>query len=214
MNRGPRAGRLAALAATLPAVLAAALLAGCTAPAPTDESAPPIQYPGGTDGSTATATPTSEPASAADVEFMRSMLAHHAQAVTLAELAPDRAADEELRLFAERIAQAQAAELQMMVQWLQQRGLGTDAHAHDPATMPGGISATTMSRAETATGAQFDALFIPTMIDHHVGALVMAEERLAAGGDSGVTRLAESIIAGQQLEIDRLGQIGARLGIG
>lgn len=194
------------------AVLAGAmLLAGCTAaPAPED---PVIQHPGGPDGSTATATPTSEPVSAADVEFVQSMIAHHAQAVTLAGLADGRAADPELASFAERIAQAQQAELDSMAQWLQQRGFDLGEHDHDASTMPGGISATTMDRAEQATGTGFDALFLPAMIAHHEGALQMAQTRLDAGGSSSITRLAQSIIAGQQLEIERLREIAARLGV-
>jgi uncharacterized protein (DUF305 family) len=197
-----------AIAAVLAAVL---VLAGCTAPAPSDD--PEILHPGGPDGSTATATPTSEPVSAADVEFVQSMIAHHAQAVTLAGLADGRAADPELASFAERIAQAQQAELDNMVQWLTQRNLPVGEHDHDASTMPGGISATTMARAEAATGADFDALFIPAMIGHHQGALEMAQTRLDAGGSSSITRLAQSIISGQQLEIERLAEIGARLGL-
>lgn len=193
------------------AVVSVLLLAGCTAPAPS--GGPEIQRPGGPDGSTATATPTSEPVSEADVEFVQSMIAHHAQAVILAGLADGRAADPELATFAQRIAQAQQAELDTMVTWLEQRGFELDPHGHDASTMPGGISATTMERAEDATGPAFDALFIAAMIGHHQGALEMAQTRLDAGGSSSITRLAQSIIAGQQLEIERLAEIGARLGI-
>lgn len=203
MTFGPRIA-IAGLAAVL-------LLAGCTTTAPEDDAT--FIRPGGPDGSTATATPTSEPISEADVLFVRDMIAHHAQAVTLAGLAAGRAADPELASFAVRIEQAQQAELDVMAQWLQQRGFGLDAHAHDPTTMPGGVSATVMSRAEASTGTEFDALFVATMIDHHRGALEMAQTRLNAGGDASITRFAESIVAGQQLEIERLEEIGARLGI-
>lgn len=193
------------------AVAAVLLLTGCAASDPEPETT--FIRPGGPDGSTATATPTSEPVSEADVAFLQDMIAHHAQAVTLAALAADRAADPELASFAERIGQAQQAELDVMAQWLQQRGFGLDAHDHDPSTMPGGVSATVMARAEAATGAEFDALFIPTMVAHHRGALEMSQTRLDAGGDASITRFAESIVAGQQLEIERLEEIGARLGI-
>src|SRR5690606_31521075 len=112
----------------------------------------------------------------------------------------------------QRIGEAQQAELDVMAQWLHQRKFGLEAHAHDPSTMPGGVSATVMARAEASSGAAFDALFIVTMIDHHLGALEMAQTRLDAGGDASITRFAESILAGQQLEIERLEEIGARLG--
>ncbi len=100
-----------------------------------------------------------------------------------------------------------------MAQWLDQRGIGLGEHDHDAATMPGGISATVMDRATAAEGTEFDALFVPTMVAHHEGALEMAQQRLDAGGSSSITRLAQSIIAGQTLEIERLEEIGARLGI-
>jgi uncharacterized protein (DUF305 family) len=187
------------------------VLAGCTSPA--TEEGPEILRPGGPDGSTATATPTSTPISEADVEFVQSMIAHHAQAVTLAGLAPGRAADSELQSFAQRITEAQQAELDSMAQWLDQRGFALDEHGHDASTMPGGVSATVLDRAAASTGAEFDALFLTTMIAHHRGALEMAQTRLDAGGDSSITRLAQSIIAGQQLEIERLGQIADRLGV-
>jgi uncharacterized protein (DUF305 family) len=193
------------------AVLGVLLLAGCTAAAPDDETT--FIRPGGPDGSTATATPSSEPVSPADVEFVQSMIAHHAQAVTLAGLADGRASDVELVSFAARIGEAQQAELDVMAQWLQQRGLGLDAHEHDAATMPGGVSATVMDRAAAASGPDFDALFLVTMVEHHRGALEMAQTRLDAGGDASITRFAESIVAGQQLEIERLEEIGARLGV-
>ncbi len=41
----------------------------------------------------------------------------------------------------------------------------------------------------------------------------MAQTRLDAGGSSSITRLAQSIISGQQLEIERLAELGARLGL-
>lgn len=193
-----------------PAVVAAVLLlAGCAAPEATPT--PEILYPGGPDGSTATATPTSEPVSAADIEFVQSMIAHHAQAVALSGLAETRSADPKVTEVAERIAQTQQAELDAMVVWLTQLGLEPDPHGHDASLMPGGISATVMARAESAAGIQFDRIFVPTMIAHHEGALQMAQERLNSGGESAITRLAQSIISGQQLEIEYLQELAATL---
>lgn len=58
----------------------------------------------------------------ADTHFMQGMIAHHAQALVMTDLVPDRTDRPDLLLLAERIDVSQGAEIKLMQQWLQQRG--------------------------------------------------------------------------------------------
>ena len=52
-----------------------------------------------------------------------------------------------------------------------------------------------------SSDAPFDAQFIDSMIEHHEGAIDMANNVLSVGKDPEVKKLAEAIVAGQQAEI-------------
>lgn len=65
----------------------------------------------------------------ADVVFMQHMIVHHAQAVEMVALLETRGAHAGVRRLGERIAANQAAEMDMMRSWLEQRGQPLeDAH--------------------------------------------------------------------------------------
>lgn len=56
-----------------------------------------------------------------DVAFMEGMLAHHRGAVEMSEVALRYGSDEQVRDLAQRIIDAQAAEIEEMEQWLEAR---------------------------------------------------------------------------------------------
>ncbi|MDQ0892653.1 DUF305 domain-containing protein [Agromyces ramosus] len=147
---------------------------------------------------------------AADFAFVAAMVVHHEQAVELAELAVGRAADPEIVSLAERMSLAQAAEASTMRSWLERRQATGESHEHG-AAMEGEISRATLDRAAQVRGATFDRLFIAAMVPHHLGAVRMAEDRLAEPGDPAVARWARAMAEGQSLEVDRLREIEARL---
>jgi uncharacterized protein (DUF305 family) len=180
-------------------------------PAPPDGSPARQQGPDGAP----TAGGDSE-ATAADVEFVRAMIAHHEQAVELARLAPDRVGDPELAVIAERIALVQSDEAAQLGTWLERRSSRAGANgAHDHAAgMTGEISRSTLDRAAELEGAAFDRLFVTTMVSHHRGAIEMSEARLAEAGDPAVARWARAIATAQSLEIDRLLELESRLPAG
>lgn len=70
----------------------------------------------------------------ADVVFMQHMIVHHAQAVEMVALMETRGIHRGVRRMGERIASSQAAEMDMMRTWLQERGQPADdphlSHAH------------------------------------------------------------------------------------
>jgi uncharacterized protein (DUF305 family) len=148
---------------------------------------------------------------AADVRFMQGMIGHHAQALEMAALLPDRTSREDMRLLARRIDVSQADEIRMMQRWLEARGQEVPGpHAHHTAgatLMPGMLSAEEMSRLAAATGAAFDRLFLELMIKHHEGARTMVKELYAtpgAGQESDIYGFAADVEADQRMEIDRM----------
>ncbi len=160
-------------------------------------------------GHRATAAPASP-----DERFIRDMIAHHAQAMEMSALAPQRAARPDLRLLAERIDASQRHEISLMEAWLRARGLpvptagGEHAH-HGPAeheAMAGMATPAEMARLAASTGAEFDRLFLELMIRHHEGALTMVAQLLSSPGarDREVYRLASDVDADQRAEIARM----------
>lgn len=162
---------------------------------------------------------------AADIRFMKHMVEHHAQALTMTALVPERAANETVRLMAQRIEVSQQDEIARMRRWLVERGeevptVGGE-HAHHAATdgppMPGMLSADELRRLSESRGAGFDQLFLEYMIKHHEGALVMVSELFAtdgAGQELDIFRFASDVDADQRAEIRRMRLMQRRLPVG
>jgi uncharacterized protein (DUF305 family) len=156
----------------------------------------------------------------ADVRFMTGMIAHHAQALAMAALVPDRAASPSIRTLAARIVNAQQDEIAIMQRWLRERdqpvpelhGRGADVavhgagHAHG-AAMPGMLSEAQLRGLAAASGPAFDRLFLELMIQHHRGAVTMVRDLFAtegAGQGEQAFRLATDIHVDQATEIARM----------
>ena len=154
--------------------------------------------------------PNADLYSDADVEFMTAMVPHHAQALEMAELAPDRAQDERVKTMADRIAAGQGPEIAVMQAWLESHGLpkaDPDAdHGHDMKGMKGMVTGEQMTQLLAAEGEQFDRLFLTRMIAHHEGALEMAE-RLGQGTHPLVMETAKDVAATQSVEIARMQEV-------
>ena len=161
----------------------------------------------------------------ADVRFMTDMIGHHAQAIVMSRLAPERAESPAIRTLAARIINAQRDEIASMQAWLRERGRPapspdtTGAHVGhdmgsmpgmdhgDHAAMPGMLSAAQLTQLAAARGPVFDRLFLQFMIQHHRGATSMVEKLFAtdgAGQDEGVFKLASDINVDQVTEIARM----------
>ena len=159
----------------------------------------------------------------ADVRFMQHMIVHHAQAVEMVQLMETRASSPTVRRLGERIAQSQAAEMDLMREWLEGRAPVTapaDPHAghgghgahpvgaaSDVPVMPGMLSPAQMEALAAATGPAFDRLFLEGMIQHHQGAIGMVEALLAdpdAAEDPMLSDFTSSVTADQSAEILRM----------
>lgn len=145
----------------------------------------------------------------ADVTFVTDMVAHHAQALRMAELAPERADDERVRGLAERIALGQGPEIDSMQTWLAAQGLpAADAEADHTAHqgMPGMATPEEMTRLVASDGDAFDRLFLQMMTEHHEGAIEMADAAVAAQHPI-VADMVTDTVATQGAEIDRMQQV-------
>ena len=156
----------------------------------------------------------------ADVKFMQGMIPHHAQALEMTALLDARTANDAMRQMARRIELSQEDEIDMMQEWLRERGqtvMATDAHhAPDWMPMPGMLTSEEMNRLAAAEGVDFDRLFLELMITHHRGALTMVESLLdqrGAAQDSQLFAFTSDIEADQSMEIDRMDAVLAQLSV-
>ncbi|MFI6236656.1 DUF305 domain-containing protein [Micromonospora sp. NPDC050784] len=150
------------------------------------------------------------PHNSLDVWFVRMMIPHHAQALAMAELAPERAADPVVRAIAERIRASQGPEMGMMRGWLQTRGLPAEVQGHDHGAMRGMQSPEAMRQLAATRGADFDRLFVRMMTEHHQGAIEMATDLLKVGSDLTLNEFANSVATEQTVEIDRMREVLGR----
>lgn len=142
----------------------------------------------------------------ADVSFAQMMIVHHRDALAMVELVPGRTSDPAVLDLADRIVAAQQPEIEQMSAWLAAWGAdvptGTQMTPMDHGeTMPGAMSEQQMSGLRDAEGEAFDERFLSLMIEHHSGAVTMAEDLLSSDGDAEARRLAESIRISQMAEI-------------
>lgn len=154
-------------------------------------------------------TDVAEGANPDDVMFAQMMIPHHEQAVVMADLAADRAEDSQLLSLAAEIKAEQDPEIELMASWLEQWGVprmsGADAMmSHGSHGMEGMLSDTQLEALAAAQGPTFDALFAQYMIEHHEGAVAMAEDVLARGSHPAVAALAREMIVTQEKEIVQL----------
>lgn len=177
---------------------------------------PPVIVPG-RPGESAVARPAQEVRDAApprynslDVWFVRMMIPHHQQALEMAALAPERAADPRIRAVADRIRAAQGPEIGLMRGWLAARDLPAEVPGHDHGTMRGMQSPEAMRRLAAARGADFDQLFVQMMTEHHQGAVAMATDLLKVGADLTMSEFANSVATEQGVEITRMRELLAR----
>lgn len=159
----------------------------------------------------------------ADVEFATAMIPHHAQALVMVDMTMGRKVDPELAALAEQIRTAQAPEIEQMADWLTDwdepvpETMRDHANAHgdshmEDSEMPGMLSAEDLDELEARSGTAFQAAWVESMIEHHEGAIEMAEEELEEGNFPDALHLAQHIADAQSDEIETLERLEEKLG--
>jgi uncharacterized protein (DUF305 family) len=169
-----------------------------------------------------------------DVMFAQQMIVHHQGAIEMAKLATTQASSQEVKTLAATIESAQQPEITEMTSWLTSWGepvtadssMGGMNHSADPSmtdpsmtastmggsAMPGMMSQEQMTQLGNATGADFDRMFLQMMIEHHTGAVSMAETEQQQGQNTQAKELADSIVTSQKAEIEQMNQMLTAMG--
>lgn len=90
--------------------------------------------------------------SAADVAFVSGMIHHHAQAITMSEMAPTHGASDVVRTLAARIINGQVDEILTMQEWLAERGQPVPEVPEIAAHLPPGVRPPSSSAAADHAG--------------------------------------------------------------
>jgi len=121
----------------LPTALGAVLVVAACGSRPPSPAPAPVRPAtgGGPDAATISAEARRRPYTVEDVRFMQHMIVHHAQALAMTALVPERTQSEAIRFLAERIEVSQRDEIALMQQWLRERGehvpeVGADGTVH------------------------------------------------------------------------------------
>ena len=202
-SRGMRVTLNAAAAA------AALLLAGCSNNDSGDSSSsssmsgmPGMSHSSSSSAMTSTGSMPGAEYNDADVTFLEMMYPHHAQAIDMAKLAPERSQNPKILALATRIEQAQAPEMEQITMLLASFGkpAPTATMDHSGGGM-GMMTADQMQALTAASGTEFDRMFLTMMIEHHTGAIEMANTELTSGTNTDAKQLADAIVSAQQAEI-------------
>jgi uncharacterized protein (DUF305 family) len=193
------------LALLVAAVIAVVLLVGCS-----DEGSP----------AATSATTSGADHNEADVDFATGMIPHHAQAIRMVEMGEGRGTSPEFRQLLADIEDAQVPEIEQMTGWLEDWGEevpptamgmgqahgsgGSSGHGmgHGDPVQPGMMGARDLDRLDTTQGAGFERMWMRMMIEHHEGAIEMAETEERLGKSPDALDLAADIIEAQQAEIE------------
>ena len=153
----------------------------------------------------------------ADITFAQQMIPHHEQAIEMAEMAQGRASSDEVLELAKTIEAAQGPEIDTMQSWLETWGeevpsgdMGGMDHGDmgsDSGDMAGMMDEDEMNALMAASGPDWDRMFLEMMIEHHEGAIEMAEVEVDQGENPDAVALAEKIISDQQAEITQMQQL-------
>ncbi|MAY98645.1 DUF305 domain-containing protein [uncultured Nocardioides sp.] len=184
------------LAAAVLALLGSTALVACG-----DDSEPVAAVPDGADHNSA------------DVRFATEMIPHHAQALHMVDMAEGRDLTPEAEQLMSDIEAAQTPEIEQMSRWLEEWDqpvpdtsgmgpMGGDMDMDHMGDMVGAMSEEALAELEGAEGTVFERMWLQMMIEHHEGAIEMAEVELDEGEHAGTLDLAESIIESQRAEIE------------
>ena len=158
----------------------------------------------------------------ADVAFASDMIQHHAQALSMVDMTLERPLDPEVQTLAEDIRDAQAPEIETMADWLTSWGEDVPETMRDHVNsghgggdaseglegmegmedMPGMMSAEDMGALGDASDDEFQQMWLGMMVEHHEGAVEMAETEQAEGRFKDAVDLAGRIVDAQNAEID------------
>ncbi|MDR3080109.1 MAG: DUF305 domain-containing protein [Streptomyces sp.] len=176
-----------------------------------------------TEGTANASTPGNR---SAEAGFARDMAVHHQQAVEMSFIVRDRTGDEDVRTLAYDVINTQANQRGMLLGRLEGWGLsrtsseapmtwmghGSVHEAKDGSLMPGMATNTQLDQLRKAEGKDAEVLYLRLMTAHHKGGVDMARAAVKRADDARVKRLAQTMVDGQQAEVDLMADMLAQRG--
>jgi uncharacterized protein (DUF305 family) len=165
-------------------------------------------------------------ADSVDVGFLRDMIDHHDQAVTMSLLVmrPGVGVDPDTLGYATEIVVEQRYQIGQMTAWLDEWGVGrgdpdrtamgwmVGEHATPVAQMVGMQSESAMAGLRAAQGSDAARRFLRMMIEHHLGGIHMGDDAARHADEQEVRDLGKLISATQRSEIADLRHLQEKLG--
>ncbi|MDN4599327.1 DUF305 domain-containing protein [Leifsonia sp. NPDC014704] len=184
-------------------VLATALvLAGCS-------GTPSGGHSGMEMGGSSTTATTASGHNDADISFAQNMVMHHKQAIEMSDMVLGKTGvNARVTDLAQKIKDAQQPEIDTMNGWLQSWGGSGSMSGHD---MGGMMSDSDMAALKDASGADAGKLFLTQMVQHHQGAINMANQEVKTGKNTDAVALAKKIVTDQTAEIATMQSLLASL---
>lgn len=138
----------------------------------------------------------------ADLMFVQGMIPHHKQAMILSDYALDplMKASAAILNLASQIKAAQGPEIKQLTDFLKTWGQPMNMEME----MHGMLTPAELDALKQLEGQEFDQAWLRSMIVHHKGAVMMANDVIQKGINSEVFALAKDIIDGQVKEINTM----------
>lgn len=139
----------------------------------------------------------------ADIMFLQMMIPHHQQAVDISNLALTKSKDAELLALATAIRDGQADEIVQMKRWLKDAGAGAEMGHTMDGQMGGMLDDAELAALKSATGSEFDRLWLLGMTGHHDGALHMTQ-MIEDASNPTIKKFGQDIVALQTAQIEQM----------
>jgi uncharacterized protein (DUF305 family) len=147
----------------------------------------------------------------ADIMFLQMMIPHHQQAIDISDLALTKSSDPKLLALAKDIRDGQGAEIVTMKAWLAKAGADLDpghSMGHD---MGGTLDDSQLAELKSATGKNFDLLWLKGMTGHHYGALHMAT-MITDASNPEIKSFGQAIVTTQSAQNKQMAAMIKRMG--
>ena len=147
-------------------------------------------------------------AASTDVErlFVAEMIPHHHLGMEMIDQATRRVNDTRVRRLVFEMSTYHQSELDQLHDWAE------DWNVVSAEEFPGRITPDRLAELGTLSGTDYDRRWLEVMIEHHEGAIDIAQRQMDAGSDDAVIEMAESVREMQTKDIEAMSSLLGVLG--
>ena len=146
----------------------------------------------------------------ADVEFARTLLPHHADALLMVDLTLGRELDPAVADLLEALRAEHAAQVQTLSGWLTSWGEQVPETARDHANAHASEDAGSqddhgdLAAIERAQGEEFEQALLTALVEHHAEGIALAEQEVSGGAFGPARELAADVVSTQEREVEQM----------